>query len=47
MNKKGVELTLNTIVVLILAVLVLVILIVAFRSQLTALFDNISNLIKG
>ena len=47
MNKKGVELTLNTIVVLILAVLVLVVLIIAFKSQLTALFDKISNLIEG
>ncbi|MEK6835847.1 MAG: hypothetical protein AABX55_02380 [Nanoarchaeota archaeon] len=45
MDKKGAELTLNTIIVLILAVLVLVVIIIAFRTQISSLFNSLTNLI--
>ena len=39
MNKNGIELSLQTIAILILIVLVVVILIVAYKSQITKLFE--------
>ena len=39
MNKNGVELSLQTIAILILIVLALVILIIAYNSQITRLFE--------
>jgi len=47
MNKNGMELGIQTIIILILAVLVLVILVIAFRSQISALFNSFVNLISG
>lgn len=47
MDKKGVELSLQTIIVIILAIIVLVILIIAFRSQMTSLFDSFFKLITN
>ena len=45
MNKNGVELSLQTIAVLILIVIVLVVLIVAFKNQITNLFDQLGGFI--
>lgn len=45
MNKKG-DLTINTIILTILALLVLIVLAIAFRSQIADLFGAFSNLIK-
>ena len=47
MNKNGMELGIQTIIILILAILVLIILVIAFRSQLSALFNSFANLISG
>ncbi|MEK6907589.1 MAG: hypothetical protein AABW45_03605 [Nanoarchaeota archaeon] len=47
MNKNGMELGIQTIIILILAVLVLVILVIAFRSQISSLFASFSNLISN
>lgn len=47
MDRKGATLSIETIVITILAVLALVILIVAFRSQITSLFDSFKHLITG
>ncbi|MEK6834644.1 MAG: hypothetical protein AABX61_00075 [Nanoarchaeota archaeon] len=47
MNKNGMELGIQTIIVLILAVLVLVILVIAFRSQIYSLFSSFTNLISN
>ncbi len=47
MNKDGMELGIQTIIILILAILILVILVVAFRSQLYALFNSFANLISS
>ena len=47
MNKNGMELGIQTIIILILAILVLIILVIAFRSQLSALFNSFMNLISS
>ena len=47
MSKKGVNLSLETIAVLILVLLVLVILAIAFREQIGALFSSFKLLITG
>ena len=47
MNKNGMELGIQTIIILILAVIILVVLIIAFRSQISSLFSSFSNLISG
>ena len=46
MNKKGLELSLQTIIVMILAILVLIVLLYAFRSQIYSLFNTFGNLIS-
>lgn len=45
MNKNGVELSLNTIAILVLIVIVLITLIVVYRTQLLNLFEIFKNLI--
>lgn len=47
MNKNGMELGIQTIIILILAVLILIILVIAFRSQISALFNSFVNLISN
>jgi Na+-driven multidrug efflux pump len=47
MNRKAASLTINTLVVTILALLVLIVLAVAFRSQISSLFTSLGDLIKG
>jgi len=43
---KGVELSFQTIIVMILAILVFIILLIAFRAQLSGLFNSFGNLIS-
>ena len=45
MNKNGVELSFNTIAILILIVLVLILFITAYRTQITKLFDILASFI--
>ena len=45
MNKNGMELSFQTIAILVLIVLVLVVLIVAYRSQIFKLFDLLGGFI--
>ena len=47
MSKKGVNLSLETIAVLILVLLVLVILAIAFREQISGLFTSFTEIIRG
>lgn len=44
MNKNGIELSLQTIAILILVILVVVTLIIAYQSKFADLFDVINNL---
>ena len=44
--KKG-ELSINTIIVLIIAVIVLLVIVIAFRQQISQLFNSFSNIITG
>ncbi|MBU1204196.1 MAG: hypothetical protein KKG60_03975 [Nanoarchaeota archaeon] len=46
-SKKAESLSMNTIIITILAVIVLIILVVAFRSQIGKLFTSFSDLISG
>ena len=47
MNKNGMELGIQTIIILILAVLILIVLVIAFRSQISSLFSSFANLISN
>lgn len=47
MDKKAASLSIETIVVVVLAVIALVVLIIAFRSQISSLFDSFTHLITG
>lgn len=47
MNKDGMELGIQTIIILILAVLILIVLVIAFRSQISLLFNSFTNLISN
>jgi len=47
LNKKGAEMTIGTLVIIVLAVIVLVILVLGFTTGWNNLWDNISNFFSG
>ena len=46
MNKKGVELTLNTIIIAIIAILVLIVIVLFFTETASSLITSFKNIIK-